>query len=170
MINLDSLVAAVHLSVTKANQALQNENQALISRFFDEVPTSNTDALGSTASSKDSERTAYRPKYVTIEYPTETSDGIQTLSVDVPLLTIVPVASPRVSEVKFKTNLEVSVNDNEKLEVSFVGNNSGGLFKSDKKPNHMAELEITINADEPPEGLRKLIEGYDRALRAQIPG
>ncbi|NGN96144.1 DUF2589 domain-containing protein [Grimontia sp. S25] len=170
MINLDALVSAVHLSVTKANQALQNENQELISRFFDEVPSNNSGRLGSAESPAEPERTAYRPKYVTIEYPTDTPDGLQTLAVDVPLLTLVPVASPRVNEVKFKTNLEVNVNETNALEVSFVGNNSGGLFKADKNPNHMAELEITINADEPPEGLRKLIEGYERALRAQIPG
>ncbi|MDD1781669.1 DUF2589 domain-containing protein [Enterovibrio sp. ZSDZ35] len=170
MINLDALVSAVHLSVTQANQALQNENQELISRFFDEVPSSNSGMLGGTETPDGTERTAYRPKYVTIEYPTDTSDGIKSLAVDVPLLTLVPVASPRVSEVKFKTNLEVNVNESNALEVSFTGNNSSGLFKSGKNPNHMAELEITINADEPPEGLRKLIEGYDRALRAQIPG
>ncbi|WP_028025342.1 DUF2589 domain-containing protein [Enterovibrio calviensis] len=170
MINLNSLVSAVHLSVTKANQALQNENQELINRFFDAVPSSESGKLGGSEGSDNDGETTYRPKYVTIEYPTETSEGIHTISVDVPLLTLVPVASPRVSEVKFRTNLEVNVNESNGLDVSFAGNNNGGLFKAGKKENPTAELEITINADEPPEGLKKLVEGYERALRAQIPG
>ncbi|MDD1794535.1 DUF2589 domain-containing protein [Enterovibrio sp. ZSDZ42] len=170
MINLNSLVSAVHLSVTKANQALQNENQELMNRFFDAVPSEDSGRVGDIEGSESNNKNVYRPKYVTIEYPTETSDGIQTISVDVPLLTLVPLASPRVSEVKFKTNLEVNVNEDNGLDVSFSGNNKGGLFKSGENKSPTAELEITINADEPPEGLKKLIEGYERALRAQIPG
>ncbi|WP_407334166.1 DUF2589 domain-containing protein [Enterovibrio sp. 27052020O] len=170
MINFNALVSAVHLSVAKANQALQSENQELINRFFDAVTEDDKGVLTSGEMPDNSGRTSYRPKYVTIEYPTETPSGMETLHIDVPLLTIVPMSSPRISEVKFKANLEVNVNENDTLEVSFAKNNKKGLFKSDEVSNPVAELEITINADEPPEGLKKLIEGYERALRAQIPG
>ncbi|MEZ9524941.1 DUF2589 domain-containing protein [Enterovibrio norvegicus] len=172
MINLDSLVSVVHLSVANANQKLQDQNQELFQRFFDQIPNeeSNLQGSGQPNSDQNDNRTLYRPKYVTIEYPFETSDGIKTMGVDVPLLTIVPVTAPRISEVRFKTELEVGVKEDNSLEIAFPSTKKGGLFNADKSSPSLAELEIVIHADDPPEGLKKLIEGYDRALRAQIPG
>ena len=42
--------------------------------------------------------------------------------------------------------------------------------KTNEENKHLATLEVNIDKATTPEGLKKLIEGYDRALRAQIPG
>ena len=81
------------------------------------------------------------------------------------------MTSSRIKELRFKTHLEVSLNDNDEMEVAFPSRESGGFFKSDKNANtHIAELEIVLGDDSSPNGLKMMVEGYERALRAQIPG
>ncbi|WP_283132219.1 hypothetical protein [Enterovibrio norvegicus] len=78
MINLDSLVSVVHLSVANANQKLQDQNQELFQRFFDQIPTedNNLQENGLPNSDQNDNRTLYRPKYVTIEYPGQDHERI----------------------------------------------------------------------------------------------
>ncbi|WP_283132218.1 DUF2589 domain-containing protein [Enterovibrio norvegicus] len=75
-----------------------------------------------------------------IEYPYETSDGIKTMGVDVPLLTIIPVTSPRISEVRFKTELEVGVKEDNSLEIAFLSTKKSGLFNADKSSPSLAPI------------------------------
>ncbi|MGF1866729.1 hypothetical protein L4D15_15980 [Enterovibrio norvegicus] len=109
---------------------------------------------GQPSSDQSDNRTVYRPKYVTIEYPFETPDGIKTMGVDVPLLTIVPITVPRISEVRFKTLLEVGVKEDNSLEIAVPSMKKGGLF----------------NADDPPEGLKNSLKAlyFPSALHPAI--
>lgn len=113
------------------------------------------------------------PKFVDIGYPNITSEGVESHNVRVPLLSLVPLNTIQLSKLKFTTDLALSVVDDE-LQISFPEQKKAGLLKkskeSDATDSHHATLEVVIDCTEPPQGLKKLVEGYDRALRAQIPG
>ena len=73
------------------------------------------------------------------------------------------------------TELELIVVD-DKLEIGFPGpptsgpGDSGGEEGDSGGTPAKATLEIVIKGSSPPEGWKRVVEGYDRALRAQIPG
>ena len=48
-----------------------------------------------------------RPKMVTMEYPMETANGVQSIGVDVPLISIVPMNATRIEKLEFRTGLDV---------------------------------------------------------------
>lgn len=169
MIKIEDLVYAIQAAVTGANDALQNQAGEFIDRFFDTVQHVAVEGEEARIATE-----TLRPRYVTMEYPTETSEGIKTLSVNVPLIAMVPIVHSRIEEVVFRSSLDVQQQDNGDVTVSFLQSPpKGGFFKRDtvSTPSPGAtEIEIRIRGDESPEGLRKIVEGYTRALRAQIPG
>ncbi|KAF0809546.1 hypothetical protein A167_01617 [Alcanivorax sp. S71-1-4] len=166
MIKLEQLVHAIQSAVVGANDALQGQAAAFLDRFFIAAPASSVE--------DDKENLAQdtlRPRCVTMEYPTETADGIQTLNVSVPLIAMVPIVHSRIEEVIFRSSLDVQQDEDGDVTVSFVPHPSkGGLFRRDSTHATSTEIEIRIRGDETPDGLRKIVEGYTRALRAQIPG
>ncbi|MFN8366745.1 MAG: DUF2589 domain-containing protein [Candidatus Kapaibacterium sp.] len=113
-----------------------------------------------------------RAKTVTLQYPDQTSSGTIMRNVEVPLITLIPVNMTKVAEVKFKTNLELSIDGND-LKVAFPTPASAPSYtdlKGTTVPSaHTASIEITLTPQESSEGLKKMIEGYERALRSQIP-
>lgn len=142
-------------------------------------------ALQSVTAANDAPRTALQPKTVAIDYPMMTSNGPTVHTVHVPLITLVPFVATQVSKLVFKTNLELQASSEGKLQVSFPSSGSSGAPPPSRGEEHgepspkgegtpagtlSASLEIVVEATPPPDGLRKLIEGYERALRAQIPG
>lgn len=113
------------------------------------------------------------PKLVNIEYPNVTKHGVETHTVSVPLLSLIPINSIQLSELKFTTDLDISLVE-DKLQIAFPDKPKAGRLGKSKDDgqgkSHHATLEVVIDCKEPPQGLQKLVEGYDRALRAQIPG
>lgn len=171
MINLESLVAVVHTSVHSANQALQDRQQQLFERFFEQVEAPDTRVKAADGEAQPT-RAHYRPKTVSMLFPQEGPNGVETVPVDIPILTLVPMGNARVQKVRFKTRLEVNLNDKNEMQLAFPSpKGRRGLFGADNDtPTHVAELEIELGEDTSPDGLKMLIEGYERALRAQIPG
>ncbi len=166
MIKLEQLVHAIQSAVVGANEALQNQSAAFLDRFFVSAPASLTDDEADGPVQE-----TLRPRCVTMEYPTETADGIRTLSVSVPLVAMVPIVNSRIEEVIFRSALDVQQDEKGEVTVSFVPQPSkSGLFRRDSTHATSTEIEIRIRGDETPDGLRKIVEGYTRALRAQIPG
>lgn len=109
------------------------------------------------------------PKTVVLQYPTPTHDGFVMKDVKIPLISLIPVSMSEISEIKFKTMIELIVDDNN-LQVGFP--NKSDMNKLEvNKPNesHYSTLEITIRPREGSEGLSTLIQGYEKALRAQLP-
>lgn len=113
-----------------------------------------------------------RPKTVTLQYPEMTGEGVSMRNVSVPLIALVPITMAQISEVKFKTNLEIIMED-ETMRVSPAPSGFGdpeegearGLTTS--KSNSV--LEMTIVPSKGSEGLQLLIEGYEKVLRGQLP-
>ncbi|MDD1781155.1 DUF2589 domain-containing protein [Enterovibrio sp. ZSDZ35] len=113
----------------------------------------------------------HRPKMVAMAFPRQGKNGeIEKTIVNVPLITLCPISSPRIKEVHFEAELEVTADDNDELHVAFRplgGNQAENQVRPDDTNTKIA---ITLVGHEPPKGLQKVIEGYEKALRAQIPG
>ena len=118
----------------------------------------------------------YRPKMVAMAFPSQGSDGVESTIVNVPKITLSPISSPRIKDVKFSANLEVTTEENdgkegnEELKVAFRPPQVTGGENMVTKDSTNTHIEINLVGHEPPEGLQKIIEGYEKALRAQIPG
>lgn len=162
MVKFQALMQAVHQSINSATQAVESQGQKHLDKFFDIVEGTENDADG---------RTDYRPKMIDMEFPSRTPKGVETVTVKVPLITLTPISSPRIAEVKFHTELEITTDENGELLVAFPSAKGKGFsLKGEQRSSANTSLEITLKGNEPPEGLQKIIEGYERALRAQIPG
>ncbi len=167
MIEFQSLMRAVHKGVRDAAKSVEGESLDFIKRFFDQVTVDDPD------DEETGETTVLRPKTCAMEFPSRTADGINMITVQVPIVAICPISSPRITEVKFSSELEISATEDDKLMVAFPilksqSDDSAPAVEGNRSTN--ANLEITLTGNEPPEGLKKLIDGYERALRAQIPG
>ncbi len=174
MIKFQALMQAIHQSIHDAARAVEEQGIKHIDDFF-ELIEADDDEKEQGSSGKNAK--TYRPKTYSMEFPSRTPDGIKTVVVEVPLITLSPISSPRISEVKFTTKLEVTSDESDQLYVAFPMSpkqKKQGFFskpESSSSPDSTnTTIEITLKGDEPPEGLQKLIEGYERALRAQIPG
>lgn len=156
MIKLKKLVEAINDAAEIANATLADSQDQVINNFFN----------------REEESGKYTAKKVTIEYPISSSDGkINKLNVDVPLITVVPISSARIDEMRFTTLLDIAIEKDE-LMVSFSSNEPTSKipgFNKNKK-HATATLDLIIKPQENTEGLNKLIEGYEKMLRAQIPG
>ncbi len=113
-----------------------------------------------------------QPKMTTIQFPHKTASGIVMSDVRVPLLTLVPLSMSQISEVKFRTELEIQIEDDELL-VSFSSPRSKTASKTENESSDSfrpsGTLEITLIPHHGTEGLKKIVEGYEKVLRAQIP-
>ena len=111
-----------------------------------------------------------RPKMTTIQFPHKTANGVVMSDVRVPLVTLVPLSMTQISEVRLRTELEIQVEDEELL-VSFPVPQSRALDdeKDESRSSSRAILQITLTPHHGTEGLRKIVEGYEKVLRAQIP-
>ena len=110
-----------------------------------------------------------KPKIVVLQYPIPTQDGFVMKDVEIPLISLIPVSMSEVSEIKFKTTLELIVDD-DNLQVGFPNkSDKNKLENTSPNESHYSTLEITIRPREGSEGLTTLIQGYEKALRAQLP-
>jgi hypothetical protein len=112
----------------------------------------------------------YRPKMVAMAFPSQGAGGVTSTIVNVPLITLCPISSPRIKDVKFSADLEVTADDSDELHVAFRSPQVTGGENTVNKDCTNTRIEISLVGHEPPEGLQKIIEGYEKALRAQIPG
>jgi len=120
--------------------------------------------------SSSEENMIYRPKMVAMAFPAQGEDGVDSTIVNVPLITLCPISSPRIKDVKFTADLEVTADNTDELHVAFRPPKVEGGENVVSKDSTNTHIEISFVGHEPPEGLQKIIEGYEKALRAQIPG
>lgn len=114
-----------------------------------------------------------KPKMVAMQYPIVTKDGPGIQTVNVPLISLVPLSQVQLKEMNFSTELELSVNG-DALQVSFPKRTLKSQEMAEEGANMgnggKAKLEVKICATETPDGLKYIVDGYERALRAQVPG
>jgi hypothetical protein len=154
MINFSNLIEALNDAANIANSSLVDSHSSIMETYF-------------VKKGSDEE---YSAKMVSINYPVKTDDNsIKNVAVDVPLITLVPISTSRIEELKFTTNLDIILKNNQLL-VSFSNSegSNNNLF-SKKEKSSTATIEIILKPNESPEGLKNIIEGYEKILRAQIP-
>lgn len=162
-------------ALKKDSQTVKKENQE--TKENKENKKDGKDKNGEDKGSKKDKHRYLKPKMVSVQYPKMTKNGPQIHTVYVPLISLVPISQIHLSELKFKVELELSIVEN-KLQVSFPAKTGNTESQTDSDSDHntsdhntsVATLEICINTITRPAGMTHLIEGFDRALRAQIPG
>lgn len=154
MINFSKLVEAINEATNIAHSSLLESHNDLMESYFEKKEGNDN----------------FQVKMVSINYPVKTHDNsIKNVAVDVPLITLVPFSTTRIEELKFTTNLEVALENNELL-VSFSNEEENNNLFSKKRKSSFAKVEIILKPNESTEGLKNVIEGYEKILRAQIPG
>lgn len=153
MINLNNLVEALNNAANIANTSLLTSYSDVMGTYFEKKEKSD----------------AYSAKNVSINYPVKTDDNsVKNIAVDVPLITLVPISSTRIEELKFTTNLDIVLKNDELLVAFSNGEGNKNMFNN-KEKSATATLEILLRPNDNPEGLKNIIEGYEKILRAQIP-
>jgi hypothetical protein len=199
MIRFQALMHAIQQSIHSAAQAVESAGVKHIDKFFDKIVNEDSQEkkaksreLREAINKGDSDRinelikeiknlpidddantegdSIYRPKMVAMAFPSQGADGVDSTIVNVPLITLSPISSPRIKDVKFYDDLEVTDDDSDELYVAFRSPQVTGGENTVTKDATNTHIEICLVGHEPPEGLQKIIEGYEKALRAQIPG
>ncbi|MCY1062674.1 DUF2589 domain-containing protein [Nannocystis sp. SCPEA4] len=112
-----------------------------------------------------------RPRTTAIQYPHMTKDGPGVHTVHVPLIALAPISFAQLTELRLKTDLELSVQGESVIAGVPAGPRAtGGEADGEQTERRAATLEIVLGELPSSQGLRLIIEGYERALRAQIPG
>lgn len=145
---------------TKASEAIEKARKALQAEEGD--TEGGTDKLEGSAQIPG----RLSPKSVVVEYPHQTENGIEFVEVHVPLITLSPMAMSHIEKATLTANFEMQIVDGE-LQLNFSDRSRGGFSKKSKTSH--GKLEITITPQESSEGLKQLIEGYENALKSQIP-
>lgn len=155
MIKFKELIESINEAAKLANQTVADIEGKIIKDFF----------------VYDEESDKYTARTITIDYPSKDVNGKdEKTDIQVPLITLVPVTPSTIDELRFTTSLDIALN-NDELMVSFSPKieSQKEILSGKNKTKTTAELELIIKPHQPSEGLTKLIEGYEKTLRQQIP-
>lgn len=154
MISFKAFVEAIHDAIINASNTLMDKNIDLIDNYFVE------------SENKDTGKQTLTPKNVILEYPVLTSEGeVTSTEIQVPLITLVPLATSHIEKATLTAEFEMEIVDNE-LQLNFPSH-KGGVFQKDSKTN-TGKLEIVISPQESAEGLKLIVEAYETVLKRQI--
>ena len=169
MISFKAFVEAIHNAIISANDHIATRHEDIIDKYFEPAePTRESAEKGHESHS------TLRPKSICIQYPHQETDGmLRMIDIDVPLITLIPVSMPQIEEVKMTAQFDLQLINNE-VQINFSPSTKKrwSLFgRSSDKDVHLntGQLEITLKPSEGPEGLKQVIEGYEKVLRAQLP-
>lgn len=160
MISFKNFVQAIQGAITSASDAIMEKNLSILEKYFVE---STKHPLGG-----DNDKNTLVPKSITLEYPHLNSDGaIENMEIAVPLITLVPLSTSQVEKAFLSANFEMEVIDGE-LQLHFSDRNSrSGMFNK-KHKTAWGKIELTFIPQEPSEGFKMLIAGYEDILKRQI--
>lgn len=106
-----------------------------------------------------------RPKMAVLQYPVMGPDGATTQDVWVPLISIVPQSQLALDELKLTLKVEMA-ESGDSLKLSVPNRNRWWNRGGDE----VGTVEIVIKSEVTNPGRMEIVEGYTKALRAQIPG
>jgi len=178
----DELAGVINSSISAAERAMESGED-------DEAQAQLRDAANALASAAnrlarqrgetgpaENNVAVFAPKRVVIQYPHIGPGGKPTVkNVQVPLLTLVPMGTPEISEVRLRADLEMSAEEGGYINVSFAplgdaGEKTEAQVSAASGHGSVATIDITVSGRRSADGLLKIVEGYEKALRAQIPG
>lgn len=168
MIDLDQLVEVIQKSANSAATAIAQKNEEFLSEYFYTV---NQESLSKhVIKDLPTEMTngkVLRPKVVAIDYPSSEKDESHTVLV--PLITLAPISQLQISELNVDLDLLITEVDG-KANIQFPRSKEGKhSFCSKDRSTPNAKVSIKIDNFNTPPGVEMVVEGFDKALRAQIP-
>ncbi len=166
MLKLHGLVSAIQTAVDRALKMASDENYKLLNTYFDNVtPKEEIENDKTKASTSEKNKMEHLvPKMVAMEFPIDSSNGAKSHTVMVPLITLVPFSYLQISELDLEMELEIQ-KDGDDVVVGFPRK---GLLGGSDKGN--AKVTIKVDTSQKQSGIHTIIEGYEKALRGQIPG
>lgn len=174
MISFKSFVGLIYDAILKANDALMDKNTDLLSKYFVEtsVPTGETDEdkkIILDEKGQPKQKIVLDPVSVILDYPVLDENGdLKQTEIHVPLITLVPLSTSQIEKAILKADFQMQiVNDELQLDFVYRDGSKKGFFKNSRSSR--GSLEIVISPQEPSEGLRLLLEGYETMLKKQIP-
>lgn len=174
MISFKAFVNAIHDAILSANDTLSDQNLEILNKYFDgdENPQPDQQVKQDTAAGQAALSGRLKAKSVVVEYPQHTSEGTKMVGVEVPLITLVPLSLSQVEQVKLSADFQIQIVEDE-LQLLFPKESPPGkkpLFgKNPQKDGTIGRIEITITPADMSDGLKALVEGYEKALKSQIP-
>ncbi len=157
MLSLKSFIASIHDAILQASDSMMDKHLDLLERHFTAQPES-----GATGGQQ-----ILTPKMVTLEYHTaDQSLNTVVRQVQVPLITLVPLVVPRIEKAVLAADFEMEIAGDE-VQINFASPARRSMFGRPKRP--IGRLEITLTPQETPEGLKAVVEAYERAVKAQVP-
>lgn len=167
MISFKKFIEAINDAVSEANSGLERSNLNVLDQFFvDDEGKSPLDYFDNSSNETINWNThSFKPRTVRVQYPDNNSG--QSIGIDVPLITLIPVSASKIDTVKLSSEFRISIVDDE-LQLDFPRNNGNGTFLKPAKGS-IGTLEITLKPGDVSEGLDSLIEGYEKILKMQIP-
>lgn len=185
MISFEKFVNAIHGAILKANEALMDRNTQLLDKYFLEMkelhpPQSAPEGPASESGDDESQGAPeaaadylaptgiLSAKSVVIQYPHQTSNGIEYAQVHVPLITLVPLTMSQIEKATMTAEFDMEIVDGE-LQLNFTNSSTKTPRRLGKRRRMTrGKLEITLAPHETPEGLKILVQGYEAALKSQI--
>ena len=168
MIALKEFIQAIHDAIIQSHDSLMTSNVGVLDEFFNEVDKDGKiiekkfDEQGNQTNKGIGE--ALAAKTVIVEYPVLTASGdVDRVNVYVPLITLVPLSVAQIETANLSIDFNLEFADNA-LQLTFAKQSKTGGEST--KNNRM---EISIAPQEPPDGLKILVEGYEAVLKRQMP-
>ncbi len=153
MIKVSSLISAMQQAAHEASATVAGEQMKILARFFHGVED------GASLASGD----ALTPVLVRMGFPRETADGPVQHEVYVPLIAMTPMTALQLTELEVELDAEVVIDGEEVL----VGTPSRDVEVEGEKTN--LKVRMKFDAAGLPDGAQVIIDGFSKALRAQIP-
>ncbi len=170
MIDLKELVEAIQFAVIEAADQVRLKNLNILQDYF----------VASKDQEAEDEGKALVPRMINMEFPEVTETGPRIHVVRVPLICIAPPTNLYLSEFRARLKVDFGLEGGEgaKIKLAPVKKSSPPpTVGGGQTPAHdgeiyreAAEIEIVLRHADLPAGLADIVQGYDRALRAEIPG
>lgn len=169
--DLESLISSIKKSSFSADSLELSQATELLKHIEvlqDSIKSSQTGTANESSLNNPNTPTL-RAKTVKVQYPQQTNNGLTTIDVTVPLITLVSLNSLQIEELKMRIGLELSLDQNT-LMLNLIP--SSGQTSPPSDPNSQTTssfIEVTFAPTDSPEGIKKLVAGFEKALRAQLP-
>lgn len=173
MIPLQSLVQAVQAAVVEAADQVRRKNISILQEYFVSIPP--TDDLPGDP--------PLVPRVITIDFPQITEAGPVVHPVQVPLISIAPPANLYLAEFRVRMRVEFDLHSEQndgrdallrvaptRIDRAAARSGAASANSDPLDAGDFAEIEILIKHGDEPIGLKDVVQGYGRALRAEIPG
>ena len=110
------------------------------------------------------------PKLVEMRFARETAEGPQSHSVFVPLISLVPMNELQIESLELEMDVEL-VNHEDEMLVNFPQTRRNFLNRENagQAAKANAKIKLHVTAGPRPPGVDIVMQGYERALKAQIP-